>query len=567
MKLSSNAQASGLISLLFLLAGVFVFLLPVTAFAAEEFSLRQAIDLGFKNNPEYDSAVNTQQAVEQQFHQTRELYLPSLDLQADGGYESTDSPLINDQELYRRRVSLTLTQLLFNGFKTVNEVKRQQARVSSAEFRSLRAAESVALNIVNGYLNVMRYRALADEAQKNIAAHVAILNKIQDGADRGRFNLGDLAQIKSRVARAKANFESVQQNLTEAESAYAHAVGSAPEKNMALPVFEDGLLPATVDELVARALQVSPVIAILDADTKAADSAYEAKKSTRLPEVSLQLSGSKGDNLGGIEGVETSGSALMVMRWNLFRGGADQARVKEALYQKAASDDDRRNGLRTLENDIRDTWAAKVSTENQVKEFDRQIKANIKVVEAYEDQFKLSRRSLLDLLDGRSELFVSRSNYINGTYSSLFAGYRLLALEGSLVKTLESPKVAAHVIPVVGKDDKKMPARIETGRLKTKMAFLPMNMTGLGSPAPEQRYVQLGAFRDKVSMAENLWTEISSANADLLEGLGKRIQRVDLSDEGVYYRLQAGPLTLREGQDLCARLNERQTGGCFIVKR
>lgn len=571
--------------------------LAVPCGAAFALTLGQAIDLGFESNPEYSSALNSSRAVEKQLDQAREFFLPSLDLDADHGYEATDSPLIDDEEMYRRRVSLTLTQLLFNGGRTANEIRKRTARATSAELRSLGAAESVALAIVNGYLNVMRYRELLGVAEENIQTHLSILEKIEDGAERGRFNLGDVAQIKSRVARARANHESIRQNMSEAEAAYISAVGRPPEKGMQMPVFNAGDLPGDLDAFIVRALAVSPSVAVFDADVNAAMAAYAASKSTALPEVSLQLLGSKADNIGGVEGSETSGSALMVMRWNLFRGGADYARTQEAFFQKAATEDDKRKAARALENEIRSTWAARRSAEGQLAEFKRQMTANAKVVEAYDDQFKLSRRSLLDLLDAQSELFLSQSNKVNAVYSALFANYRLLALEGSLARTLRTPKPAGNaegaakkksrLLGFLGQRTDRLTASAANAETKGHMPVfvtslpvkppLPVPMVKADKdsvndkPKPVQvakdrHYAQLASFRE-MSETEAAWKDIHSAHADILSGFEKNVVPVDLKERGVYYRLQVGPLTRQGAQDLCEKINERQSGGCVVVKR
>ena len=65
-----------------------------------------------------------------------------------------------------------------------------------------------------------------------------------------------------------------------------------------------------------------------------------------------------------------------------------------------------------------------------------QASANEEVVGAYRDQFDLDRRTLLDVLDAQNELFVSRSNTINNEVVEMFAIYRLLALKGELLPTL-----------------------------------------------------------------------------------------------------------------------------------
>jgi outer membrane protein, adhesin transport system len=62
------------------------------------------------------------------------------------------------------------------------------------------------------------------------------------------------------------------------------------------------------------------------------------------------------------------------------------------------------------------------------------------VVNVYLDQFALDRRTLLDVLDSQNELFVSRSNHVNALYTEMFAVFRIMALQGMLLKTLNLPR-------------------------------------------------------------------------------------------------------------------------------
>jgi len=138
----------------------------------------------------------------------------------------------------------------------------------------------------------------------------------------------------------------------------------------------------------------------------------------------------------GQEDSDKSASAQLVMNWNVYRGGIDTALRREHIYRHAQAKESRTEAARTLENDVRQTWAAMVSAGERVNEFAAQAVANEKVVAAYKDQFELDRRTLLDVLDSQNELFVSRSNAVNAEYLEMLAVYRLLSLQGKLLPTL-----------------------------------------------------------------------------------------------------------------------------------
>jgi adhesin transport system outer membrane protein len=158
---------------------------------------------------------------------------------------------------------------------------------------------------------------------------------------------------------------------------------------------------------------------------------------------------------------DTSASALVVVNWNLYRGGADMARSREFIHRHQQSKEARTEAARQVENDVRQTWASMVSAGERARQFAAQADANTEVVKAYKDQFSLDRRTLLDVLDSQNELFVSRSNTINSEFLEMFAVYRLLALKGALLPTLEVPypresKVASGDL---WSSDEKMEAR------------------------------------------------------------------------------------------------------------
>lgn len=81
----------------------------------------------------------------------------------------------------------------------------------------------------------------------------------------------------------------------------------------------------------------------------------------------------------------------------------------------------------------------------------------------------------------------------------------------------------------------------------------------------DARYrIQLGAFREE-GLAEQAWTEVSTAAAPVLGSAGHAIQRADLGEKGVFYRLQAGAYgQIGEAKAACKAL-ERQKIACFVV--
>lgn len=405
-----------------------------------EMSLPQAVSVGVMTNPEYGRVAASRRATDEELNQAKALYLPSVDLRADGGAEITDSVTTrangdDDKVFGRYDTQLTLTQMLFDGWGTKYENERQKNRVQSSASRVKETSELTGLDIVESFLEVMRQRELLGITRDNVAEHVAIMGMIEEGVNAGRSTSADLEQIKARLAAARAQESTVRQQLRNAESSFQRHVGEMP-KDLVMPAVPVNAIAADVEAEVKNALATSPTLAVRSSDIEVAYNEYKGTGSTLYPQVDLQLGARQGHNLGGIEGRDRSASALVVMNWNLYRGGGDVARVREFKHRHQQSKEERAIAARQIENDIRQTWASMVSAGERAKEFSSQAAANGEVVRAYKDQFNLDRRTLLDVLDSQNELFVSRSNTINAEFLEIFSVFRLLALKGALLPTL-----------------------------------------------------------------------------------------------------------------------------------
>jgi adhesin transport system outer membrane protein len=183
-------------------------------------------------------------------------------------------------------------------------------------------------------------------------------------------------------------------------------------------------------------LKDSPTLRAAISDIDAATAEKENAKSRFYPSFDVQMNARTGNDLSGVDGRNTSAAALVVMNWNLYRGGADTARVREFAFRHEQSKSANEKTRRDLENDVRQTWASMVAAGERAKQFETQASANQQVVDAYKDQFSLDRRTLLDVLDSQNELFVTRSNTVNAEFLEMFAVYRLMALKGSLLPSL-----------------------------------------------------------------------------------------------------------------------------------
>jgi adhesin transport system outer membrane protein len=90
---------------------------PVADFAT-------AVKQGVLTSPRVNASWYNFEAVREAERGARGAYLPSVDVTSEIGREDRDTPLIEDRNYGRDASRLSITQMLFDGFATREEVRR-----------------------------------------------------------------------------------------------------------------------------------------------------------------------------------------------------------------------------------------------------------------------------------------------------------------------------------------------------------------------------------------------------------------------------------------------------------
>ena len=402
-------------------------------------SLEDAVRAAINTNPDIGVVAKDRLAIDQELRQGKALYYPSVDGAITAGYDwvlgkAAAAPGATGR-LWKQDNSIIISQTLFDGFAAASEVQRQEARVDSAALRVIATSESVGLDAVQAYMDVVRTNELLALAEDNRRTHERYLQDMKARLRGGTGSMADVRQAESRLARAFATVAEEKGNVEDAEANYIKVVGEPPE-NLSTPPSVGHLLPPSVDMAVAISVESAPPVAIANADIRVAQAELRASRSDFYPNIKLEFAEQWNRNDSGVKGSNREELALVVMEWNLFRGGQTVALNEEHVQRLAESREVLGQSERQVEQEARLSWSALQSARNQVAAIETQVLANEKVRDAYTQQFNLGQRSLLDVLDSENELFVSRGDLVGANFVELFAGYRLLAVQGQLLSSL-----------------------------------------------------------------------------------------------------------------------------------
>ncbi len=401
-------------------------------------TLAEAVDHTIKTNPDILIDANQKLSIDEAVKQAKGGYYPKIDFNLGYGREwseniSTRPKHGHDDTLTRGEAGLTLTQLLYDGSATTSEVERQEARLNSASRKVMGTSEQIGLKAIDAYLNVLRNAELLKLAQANLEVHDKTYSQIKIRSEGGIGRKADLDQAQSRLSLSQANVASAEANLREANIAYNRVVGEMPD---ALVKPEVATAPASVDDALTVALENNPIVQSAMADIDATHAQKRAAESLLKPRVNLELGTSFNNDLDGVDYKNNDAYAMVRLRYNLFNGGADTAKISEAAIQTQEATEVLNRTKRQVEESLRLSWNAMLTAQDRLPKLKSTAEAAERTRDGYSQQFNLGQRTLLDLLDSENELYISRSNYLNAQYIDLFSRYRLMADMGRLLDTL-----------------------------------------------------------------------------------------------------------------------------------
>ncbi|MDH4607221.1 TolC family outer membrane protein [Pseudomonas sp. BN102] len=414
-------------------------LLAMAATQIQAMTLTDAIQSTLDKHPELLASAQNRLVADEEEKVAKGGYLPTVDLITGVGREQTDSPTTralgdhNKETLNFRDAELRLRQMLFDGFNTPNEVARTGAVVNSRAYFTLGTAESLALRTVEVYLEVLKRREMVTLARNNLMAHERIHDQIGLRSERGVGSTADFDQAEARLALAKNNLYTEEVNLADAETNFYSAVG-VPSDELVTPATIKGEMPADLIAARQGVMDANPLLKSAQADVQAAESQYESAKSPFYPRLDAELATTADDNVQGDEGHYNTWRAGVVMNYNLFNGMRDKARLQAAAHQINQSMDIRNNALRVLNENISLAWNAMENARKQTPEARAYADYTARVREAYQQQFGLGQRTLLDLLDSENELFTANRRYVEVRYTEEFSMYRVISAMGDLLR-------------------------------------------------------------------------------------------------------------------------------------
>jgi adhesin transport system outer membrane protein len=407
------------------------------ALAEDSITVQKSVIDTLRYAPRLEMIKHNREAVGHDLDKSKGRWYPKLDIRGGYGTDSYDlenNPGDSDWDS-RSEVSAILSQRLYDGGEGFSQIRLDERRAASLDYRVFDNAESLALDAVIANMEVYRQRELLFLAEENAKAHRDILGSLQEREEAGAGSVADVKQTQARLAMAQASIEKTRTALQAALNEYQRLTGVLPGK-IAMAPYPQNLIPASLDEMTAQAIGNNPKINAAGEDVNAETERINIAKANYHPYVYAELSSSYSEGVENQDYWERTDAAMIRFNWNLFNGGSDVAAHKATKARKRQAQADKYDLTLAVENETKTTWAQYKSSLSEVKEYTQAVQYNRDTKGIYLEQFGVAQRSLLDVLDSENEVFQSSSQLVTSSVNEQIAAYKLLALSGNLITAL-----------------------------------------------------------------------------------------------------------------------------------
>ena len=285
----------------------------------------------------------------------------------------------------------------------------------------------MALLSSEAYLQWAHARQMVSLAQDNLNTHDKILQDFQTitQVDPGRRIDLNQAQVRHDNARLVL-LKNETERAVAAERLARMLMAPAPAEPSGLD-FSPPVPYTSLDQAQAQLGDQHPVIARLLAQRAAAAASIRYAQAQHAPTVNLTHAKSTTPGI-------TDGQFVTQLQLNLplFDGGTTRGAVGVATANLQALESDLQETRLILGEELASAWASWLSSSSRATMGMQQALTAQDLARGYVQQFRVGRRSLLDLLNIQSDLYTYQSNAATALHESRLSQARILASLGQL---------------------------------------------------------------------------------------------------------------------------------------
>ncbi len=392
-----------------------------------QLTIKEAILRAFARNPKIAQAAAQIHVGKANLDEAESAWFPQISLQGNVGrsHRNDSAGSLNNNG----SGGVSLKQLIYDFGKTGGSIDEQHNLSDAYRYDLYNSLNEVGMETLQTYLQVKRYQALAEAARKNIVSLQSVQEMADLRAEAGLSSQSDVLQAQTRIAGLNASLAQYEAQTRSAQAALSVLTGVMSDT---LPDLPEDLMK---QKITLNSLPYERSNAVRSAQSRqlAADDRIRQAQAQHWPTVSVQAGRTRYQN---DDDSYWDDQVQLVVDAPIYQGGAVGARVDAAEGDRASARAQVEASKLEINQRAATAWADLTGAQQRQRAGDAQYLSADRARGVYRDEYRLSKRSLNDLLSIEQDVFQADTASITARYDAWDAAVRYAAAADNLLDML-----------------------------------------------------------------------------------------------------------------------------------
>ena len=410
--------------LIWLLAAIFYSGVSKAAIAEEQnnkngITLYEALSMALDFHPSISATKLQYQSAAGELNSARWLALPDASF-IYRGFEDDGEEEILDQEI------LTVSQPLWTGGRVSGNISFARANREIAKLAIVEAEQKLLEETLRAFTELRQAEANRNISLGNVEEHERLFKIIERRVKASTSPEVDLRLARARLAFSRSQFLQSKNTLEISRANLAQLIGQPVKK--AAPFQAANVEKGSIEDAVKRAVSFSPRIRKMRTEISGLEAMEKVARSALYPQVSIGYE----KNYGEVLSNRDDEKVFLGLDFQPGAGLSAFSSISSSKAKKLAL----RDNLKALELEVRQevevVWRSVSSAEMQLSPTRQFVNSTEEVVNSYLRQYRVGKKSWLDVLNAQRELVQARRAQVEQESKLSMSFYKMQILIGDL---------------------------------------------------------------------------------------------------------------------------------------
>jgi outer membrane protein len=372
------------------------------------------------------------QASLERYTQAKRNILPQLQAELSYGYQQSQRGDFPTEDYPEEAYALTLTQDIYTGGRLSAETKQQffEMKKAYAQFESVKNQEF--LRYFNIYVQMFANLKSQELTRKNIKLFEKMVAIVTGQIQAEEAVQIDLMQVKAELNVEKATLIRHLADYNALATQYRHLIGSLPPEILPSPqsycqVGDDRT------QMMALTLKNSPSLKLMEYGYKSSGQMTDIVDAVNEPKLSLVTTGSyrEGQSVF-FQAQSKTLSSVLRLSVPIFDQGLAGPREREAEAKENATYHDYDFEKTRILEEFEQLFGFFTASKHLIEANEMLVATNEELLKSIIEEQKLGFKSIYELLEAERNLTEAEYNLVKDQAEHIFAGCRILSLQGKL---------------------------------------------------------------------------------------------------------------------------------------